>query len=192
MEDSGASAFVYAKASALLSKMYIGPRADKLFTVKSLDELWMLVFKTEVPLIPQAMLGEMIEEEAEKRFVDQYVSLISVYETPCKLLTDLLLFYDIENLKELGAALCSKEQTMPHILEFKKQSVLNYKAWPDIAAVTKGSPLSWYNSVPDQHEQQYIDARLDKQYVRTIWESVNETSGDASDSVINFKRSDFA
>jgi vacuolar-type H+-ATPase subunit C/Vma6 len=191
MEDSGASAYVYAKASALLSKMYIGPRAVKLFNVKSLPELWTFVFKTEVPLVPQTILGEMIEEEAEKWFIKQYISLVEIYENPNKLLTDLLLFYDIENLKEIGAALCSKERTMPHIIELNKFSVLNYKAWPDVAGITKGSPLSWYNNVPDEHAQQFIDARLDNQYVRMIWESVNEVSGDARDSVINFIRKDF-
>ena len=191
MEDSGASAYVYAKASALLSKTYIGPRASKLFNVKSLAELWTLVFKTDVPLVPQVLLGEMIEEEAEKRFIKQYISLIEVYEKPNELLTDMLLFYDIENLKEIGAALCSKEHSMPHILEFKKYSVLNYKAWPDIASITKGSPFSWYNSVPAEHEQQYTDAKLDNQYVKMMWESVNKFSGDEGNSVIDFIRKDF-
>jgi vacuolar-type H+-ATPase subunit C/Vma6 len=191
MEYSGASAYVYAKASGILSKAFTGTRASKLFAVKTLSELWSLISSEEVPLIPQALLGEKIEEEAEKRFIKQYVSLMEVYDHPHKILSDLLHFYDIANLKELGAALCSKEQTMPHITELGKYSMFNYAAWPDIAKITKGTPLAWYNKVPDVHEQQRIDAKLDNQYVKMMWESVNEISGDGRDAVIGFFQKDF-
>lgn len=191
MEYSGASAFVYAKASGMLGSVFTGPRASKLFTAKSLPELWMLVFNTEVPLIPQTLLGQRIEEEAEKRFIAQYTSLVEMYDYPHKILTDMLYFYDIENLKELGAALCAKEQSMPHIVELGKYSMFDYGAWPDIAKITKNSPLSWYNKVPDVHEQQHIDTKLDNQYVRMMWEAANEVTGEIREPVLDFFRYTF-
>src|SRR5574344_178267 len=191
MEYSGAAAYVNAKASGMLGKAFVGSRASRLFSVKSLPELWTLVFNTEVPLMPQAMLGQKIEEEAEKRFIDQFTSLVEMYSNPHRIFTVLLHYYDIENLKEIGAALASKEPDMPHITELGSYSLLNYKAWPDIAAMTKGTPLAWYNKVPDIHEQQHLDAKLDNQYVRMMWEAASECEGEIREPVMNFFRERF-
>ena len=68
MEYSGAASYVNAKAAGMLRKAFVGERASALFAVKTLPELWTLVFGTEVPLIPQTMLVEKLEEEAEDRF----------------------------------------------------------------------------------------------------------------------------
>lgn len=53
MDRSGASAFVYAKASGMLAKSYIGKRTVKLFEARTLADLWTLLFEEEVPLIPE-------------------------------------------------------------------------------------------------------------------------------------------
>lgn len=191
MERSGAAAYVYAKASGMLGKAFIGPRSRKLFAATSLDELWTLVFKTEAPLVPQVMLAARIEEEAERSLIAQYGSLIDAYDKPEKLLTELLYFYDIENLKEIGAALCAKEEAMPRVARLGKRSLINIDAWPDIARITRGSPFEWYNKVPEAREQQKMEMRLDNQYTRMIWEAANEVKGAAREGIVNFFRDDF-
>ena len=75
MDRSSADAFVYAKASGMLAKSFVGPRAASLFAVNSLHELWSLVFQTEVPVIPEMLLAEKIEQEAEAAFLNDYISL---------------------------------------------------------------------------------------------------------------------
>ena len=45
MDNSAASSFVYAKASGLLSKSFVGDKASKLFSVQSLRELYILLFE---------------------------------------------------------------------------------------------------------------------------------------------------
>lgn len=80
---------------------------------------------------------------------------------------------------------------MPSVVDLGRYSMLNYSAWPNIAEITRGSLLSWYNKVPDVHEQQHIDARLDNQYVQMMWNSANEVKGEIRENVVNFFKKDF-
>ena len=53
MDKSAADAYVYAKASGMLARSFIGGRAAQLFEVHSLKELWTLLFKKEVPVMSE-------------------------------------------------------------------------------------------------------------------------------------------
>ena len=77
MDKSAADAYVYAKASGMLAKSFVGSRTIKLFSVNSLQELWTLFFSTEVPAIPEVLLAKKIEQEAEKKFLKEYISLLN-------------------------------------------------------------------------------------------------------------------
>ena len=70
LDRSAASSFVYAKASGLLSKSFVGDNAGKLFSVQSLRELYTLLFEGEVPSVPEVLLSKEIEEKAEKKADD--------------------------------------------------------------------------------------------------------------------------
>ena len=56
MDSSAADSYVYAKASGMLASSYVGRRAAKLFSVRTLHELWDLVCEKEVPAVPEAVL----------------------------------------------------------------------------------------------------------------------------------------
>ncbi len=177
MDKSAADAFVYAKASGMLAKSFIGPRASRLFSATSLQELWALVFQNEIPAMPEVLLAKKIEQEAEARFISDYISLLQNYSRPAKVLTEVLHFYDYDNLKDIAASLClakisGESAKLPLLADIGQYSMLNYKAWPDVAGITAGSPLAWYDKVPEFNEQQELDSRLDLQYVRALWESV--------------------
>ena len=86
MDRSAASAYVYAKASGMLAKSFVGSRAEKLFSVKSLRELYGLLFDDEVPAIPEPMLAKVIETKAQKYFVAQYTGLLENYSEPDEVL----------------------------------------------------------------------------------------------------------
>lgn len=191
MDYSSASAYVFAKAGGMLGKSFTGPRAAKLFTVKSLAELWTLIFKTDVPLVPETLLARQIEAEAGSRFVNQYVHLIEMYTHPDEILVEQLRFFDIENLKEIGAALCAQEQKMPAVIDIGKYSMFHSNKWPDIAKITEGSPYAWYNRIPDIHEQQKFDMRLDTEYVQRIWTAANRVTGEAKEPVVEMFRREF-
>ncbi|WP_147612815.1 V0D/AC39 family V-type ATPase subunit [Treponema pectinovorum] len=174
MDKSAANAYVYAKVCGKLSKAYFGQRAQNLYAAKSLTELYNILFKGDVPAIPENLLAKKIEEKAERRFVKEYCSLLECYSNPEKILLTLLQFYDYDNLKEIGGALCLKETERPYILDLKRYAILNYDKWPDIKKITEGSELAWYNTVPNISNQQVLDTKLDFQYLRKLWQSVNE------------------
>ena len=73
MDRTGAACYVYAKASGMLAKSFVGSKAVKLFNVKSLQELWSLLFTDEVPVVPQTILAQKIEKKAAQRFINEYI-----------------------------------------------------------------------------------------------------------------------
>ncbi|MCR5607186.1 MAG: hypothetical protein K6F69_10290, partial [Treponema sp.] len=152
MDKSAAAAYVYAKASGMLARSFIGPNVSKLFSVKTLSELWSLLFDSEVPTIPEVLLAHQIEIDAEKKFINQYIKLLSNYSNPDDVLVSLLKFYEYENVKQLGAALCFKETELPHIIDIGKYNSLDFNAWPDLAKITANSSISWYNKIPSIQE----------------------------------------
>jgi len=172
MDQSGASVYVYAKASGMIARSFIGKKTQQLFDVHSLQDLWMLVFKNEVPLIPEVMLAQKIEKTAEEHFIKDYKMLIACYDKPADVLVQLLRFYDYRNLKAIGAALCSGDTKMPDISDIGIYSRLDYSAWPDLKRITRKSPVSWYNTVPTWENQKELDRRLDVQYTKDLWNSV--------------------
>jgi hypothetical protein len=175
MDSSAADSYVYAKASGMLASSYVGRRALKLFSVRTLHELWALVCDSEVPAVPEAILAKMLEVEARDRFVESYKKLISNYANPAPVLVSLVHFYDYDNIKELGAALCFKEHDIPPVVDTKPFNLIQYEKWPDIKAMTSSSVLSWYDHVPELSEQQANDYRLDVQYLQELWTNVEKT-----------------
>lgn len=191
MDKSGAGAYVYAKASGNLGKSFVGSRVNQLFEQKSLTELWTLLFKSPVPMVPEVLLAERIEQEAFSRFLNDYVDFVHQYDNPSPVLTDLLSVYEAENLKLLVASLCNGEDKLPAIRKLGKFDSLNYKNWPDIAKITKGTKYSWLNKVPDIHEQRNIDFKLDIQIIRHLWNALDKESGESKDALLNLFKNEF-
>ena len=191
MDKSAADAFVFAKANGILGKSFTTKRAHQLFAAKSLGELWTLLFKSQPPLVPEVMLSQQIEEKAFSDFIFQYEKFIEMYDAPDPVLVDQLLLYEGENLKEIGAALCKGEKTLPNIIDLGKFATLNYKAWPDIKKITKGTAFSWYNKIPSIHEQQALDFKIDIQICRHLWESAQNEKGEGRDALLELLRQEF-
>ena len=73
MDKGAADSYVYAKASGMIAKSFVGERASKLFDVQNLSQLWSLIFKKEAPAVPETMLSRELEKEAQKSFINQYL-----------------------------------------------------------------------------------------------------------------------
>ena len=97
LDNSAASSFVYAKASALLAKSFTGERAAKLFSVQSLRELYALLFEGDIPSVPEVLLSKEIETKAAEEFISLYKNLLSEFEKPSQILSEILSFYEYEN-----------------------------------------------------------------------------------------------
>ncbi len=185
MDKSAADAFVYAKASGILANSFVGKRAQLLFSVNSIGELWSLLFNSEIPSVPETVLARTLENQAQESFLKQYKSLLSHYSKPAEVLVDLLDFYEVSNLKEIGAALCFGEKELPQLYETKPFNKIKYEKWPNIQAMTQDSPYSWYDSVPLLTEQQQNDYRLDCQYLSEIWESAKAIHSSCKQDVVS-------
>ncbi len=174
MDKSGASAYVFAKASGMLARSFVGPRSAALFEQKSLADLWSLIFNTEVPPLPEVLLAQELEHKAEEQFIKDYTMLLDCYSKPEPVAEMLLRAYDYSNLKDISHALSDGKTELPHIADIGIHSQLHVNAWPDLSAITEESPFSWYNKVPERSEQKDVDHRLDVQYTMALWHALDK------------------
>ena len=183
MDTSSASSYVYAKASGILARSYVGSRAAKLFAATKLADLWPLVFADEVPAVPEILLAKTIERKAAEKFILEYKSLLSSYDAPAQILVDLLQYFDYENLKSLGAAAAMGQKDRPDLRDIRPYNILNYAAWPSIQKITQDTELAWYDREPEVAEQQRLDNELDLQFIEKIWASSQELFGEEKKTV---------
>jgi vacuolar-type H+-ATPase subunit C/Vma6 len=169
MERTGADAFVYARACGMYAKSFVGERARKLFEVKQLRDLWALLFSDEVPLVPEGMLALLLERKAEERVVAEFLDLVSAYDKPDPVSRALLSVFDYNNLKAASSSLALGSHDKPFMIDTGEFSVIDRTKWPDIAAMTRDSPVAWYNRVPDVNELAEWETRLDHVYYRSLW-----------------------
>ena len=144
MDYSGASAYTYAKMSAMLGRLFVGERALQLFDTKSLSELWSLVFESPVPQLPESLLANKIEAEATSDFIKQYSKILDNFSSPDPFLFSLLKRYDVENLKVISAALSLGETDIPNINQSAPSDLSNVTVYsvPSIGLPVKVSVTS--------------------------------------------------
>lgn len=183
MDYSSASAYVYAKSCGILGRSFIGEKAQSLFDVKTLSELWELVFKSPVPQIPEAMLANHMEYEAIRHFISEYTGLLSNYSKPHEYLVELLRRYEVENLKVISASLSWGEQNCPRIVELGKYKTLHYECWPNIENITKNTVFEWYNKIPEQQNRWEMDYKLDLQEVNLLWGKLSKIHGSSKNAL---------
>lgn len=172
MDRIGADAFVYAKACGMLSRSFVGKASKKLFEVKRLHDLWALLFDDEVPLVPEGMLALLLERKASQRIASDLVYLLSVYDKPDPVVKALLSLFEYSNLKSVISSLTLGATEPPFMVSIGKFSLFDHSKWPDIAAMTANSSVSWYNRIPEIEEQIEWESKLDHEYYRSLWASV--------------------
>ncbi len=172
MDRVGADAYVYARACALRSKSWIGPRAKRLLESRRLQDLWTLIYDEPPPMVPEGLLALLLERQFEQRVVDQFLNLISVYEKPDPVSVAFLSLYEYNNLKAESAALAQGKTERPFIVDIGEYGLFNHDAWPDLAAITRGTNCAWYNAVPAPEAHIDWETRLDHEYYRNLWMAV--------------------
>lgn len=169
MEKSGAAAYVYAKACGMYARSFVGARSKKLFEAKRLQDLWSVLFTDEVPLVPEGMLALMLERKSEERAVADFITLLSVYDRSDLVCRALLSLYDFNNLKAASAAIALGLKERPFMVDIGAFRLFDQDKWPDLAAMTRNTPVAWYNRLPDASEQIEWETRLDHEYYRSLW-----------------------
>ncbi|MBP5401734.1 MAG: V-type ATPase subunit [Treponema sp.] len=176
MDRTGASCYVYAKASGMLAKSFTGQKSSILYSVKSLPELWGLLFKDEVPSVPQTVLAQLIEKKAAAKFIYEFKKLLETYTKPDKVLINLLHWFDYENLKTAAAYLSTGRSEKPDFFDISPFNILDYSQWPDLKKMTAENELQWYNKIPGVDEQQWLSHKLDIQFVNELLDSADKLS----------------
>ena len=174
MDRVGADAFVYAKASGMYSKAFIGRRAKKLFEQSHVSDLWGILFTDEVPIVPEGRLAQLLERRIAERTASSFLSILSLYDRPDPLSLAYFSLYDCLNIKNACHMLPDAER--PYFIDTKPFSRINIAAWPNFAAMTAQSPYRWFNRVPESAEQLAWENRLDRQYYSSIWEALRKLS----------------
>jgi len=177
MDKSTALAFSYPKAAGLLRTSFVKDRTHLLFEQESLSDLWSLLFKEPVPLVPESMLATQIEDKAFSNFLSGYIFFLNQYDKAPLILTDKIKRFDAENLKEVVAALSSGKTDCPYLRDLKDFSTIDASAWPDLAKMTEGSEYEWLKAIPSVDEQQAIDFKIDLQLLRENWNAIESCHG---------------
>ncbi len=172
MDRSAASSFVYAKASGILSRAYIGARTKLLFEAKNLSQLWAAIFTDDVPLIPENLLADEIEKKSVQSFVDIFKKLISSYDRADKICAALLHEYEYKNLKQCISAIMKKEEK-PDLVNLGEFSRIKYQYYPDLEKMTADSVFDFIKTVPDSAEYLALCKKLDDMYIAEIYDGVN-------------------
>lgn len=174
MDRTGASCYIYAKASGMLAKSFTGSRAVNLFNAKSLQELWSLIFTEEVPVVPQAILAQTIEKKAVQKFIEEYKNFVNLYSKPYEVLVVLLQWFDFENIKLASGKLAGGKTDKIEFLQIKPFNIINYEKWPDLAKMTDKTELSWFNKIPSLKEENLFANKIDTQFVKKIWAAIQK------------------
>ena len=168
MDRVAADAFVYAKASGIYAKAFVGRRAKKLFEQSHVSDLWGLLFKDEVPLVPEGRLAQLLERRVAERTAATFTSLLKLYDKPDPLSVACLSLYECLNIKNACHAPASAAEK-PYFVDISPFSRINYSAWPNFAAMTADSPYSWLDHAPEASERIALENRIDRQYCAEMW-----------------------
>jgi vacuolar-type H+-ATPase subunit C/Vma6 len=172
MDKEGAAAFVYAKACGMYARSFVGLRAKKLFEAKRLQDLWVLLYSDEVPLVPEGMLALLLERKSEERAVIDFITLLSAYDNPDPLSRALLSLYDYNNLKASSSSILLGKTEAPFMVDIGPYSILDTLKWPDLEGMTRNTRVAWYNRVPAFSEQIEWETRLDHDYYHCLWDAL--------------------
>ncbi|MGL4986736.1 MAG: V0D/AC39 family V-type ATPase subunit [Treponemataceae bacterium] len=181
--------YVYARASGILARSFIGKRTEKLFEVQNLSALWSLIFPEEVPHVPEVMLAQQLEKHAKETFLSEYMSLLKVYTKPSLVAVNLLCYYDYINLKiMLGSIRAGIKE--PSIVSLENFAFLKYSAYPDLQNITHRSKVSWLSQLPEITDEKDVERRLDLEYMRELWHSIKKIPSGEREPILKLLQKD--
>lgn len=178
MDSNTSLAFCYSRASGLLRKSFIKDRLSLLFNVKSLEELWALLFNDSCPLVPQALLANEIENRAFQELVKTYCQLLKQFDNPSQILLSQLEYFENENLKLIVDALAHEEKVCPKLIDLGKFQQIHPEFYPNLAKITKESQYSFLNKVPSVNDVQKTEVMMDLELIRDLWNEIQQLSGE--------------
>jgi vacuolar-type H+-ATPase subunit C/Vma6 len=189
LPDAGERAYVYAKACGIIGKSFVGTRTAALGTLRSPGDLDRLLFPEEHhELLGRELLVDL-EKHIEKRAVDQILSIIKSYTNPPELFIRQIRLYEYSDLKACIHHIASGIDTLPSLCDIGRYGTINFEAFPDIAAMLKGTEFAFILSrdlkalQPDSEDFTPIETELDARYYLGLAKSLDQLPGEDRDVV---------
>ena len=180
LPDAGERAYVYARACGIIGKSFVGNRIAALGTLRSPGELDRLLFPEEHhELLGRELLIDL-EKHIEKRAVSQILSIVNSYVNPPELFIHQIRLYEYSDLKACIHHIASGIDTVPSLCDIGRYRTINFEAFPDIAAMLKGTEFAFILSrdlkalQPDSADFTPIETELDARYYRSLVESLEQ------------------
>jgi len=188
LPDSGERAYVYAKACGIVGKSFVGKRIAALGTLRSPTELDRLLFPEEHhELLGRELLVDL-EKHIEKRAVNQILSIINSFTSPPELFIRQIRVYEYSDLKTCLHHIAGGIKTVPSLCDIGRYSTINFKAFPDLAAMLKDTEFEFILSrdlkalQSDSADFTPIETELDARYYLGLAESLDQLSGEDKDA----------
>jgi len=176
VHDPTTREYVYAKAHGMWASSFLVGRKDEVLSCKSVQDLYRTVFCNDPPLVPEAVLTDLIEEKLTLRTIRDYTRLLSMYDRTYPLLNLLLYEYELLNLKMALSQLQQKNEDASFIIDIASYSPLHWSEWPSLKNVTRDSIFSFFSAVPPQEKQVATEMALDDAYYRALKEALDSCS----------------
>jgi len=181
MLDAGVRAYAYSKACGIIGKSFVGKRIPLLANLRTLSELDRLVFPESSGELPGRELLPDLESRIEKRAVSQILAVVDVYPHPPQLLIRQLKAYEYGNLKTCLNHIIGGIKTIPSLCDIGRFATIRFKAYPDLAAMLKGTEFEFIlskNITAGGDDFEAVQTELDRRYYSCLMESVSQLSDD--------------
>jgi hypothetical protein len=171
----GERAYVYAKACGIIGKSFVGSRIAALEPAGRLTELDRLVFPQSFRELPERELLIDLERRVISRSANQIITIVNSYAKPPELLVRLLRSYEYGDLKSALAAIAGGETRAPSFTNLGRFGVVKFGAYPDIAAMVRGTEFEFLSSSEAGEGDTAgiaVQTKLDKHYYTALWEAL--------------------
>ena len=137
--QQGERAYVYAKASGIIGKSFIGKRTGNLKSAGRVSELDRMVFPVSPGNLPEKELLIDFERRVIGRAVHSIISIVSCFSKPPEFAVQLIRSYEYLDLINAINALIAGENERKKALLFYTDigsfQTVRFNAWPDIKAM---------------------------------------------------------
>lgn len=174
MSRQGERAYVYAKACGVIGKSFVGSHIAGLEAAKRLTDLDRLVFPQSFRELPEKELLADLERRIVNNSVHQILAIVNSFAHPPEFLVRLLRSYEYGDIKAALSAVAGREAGKPSFTNLGRFGVVNFDAYPDIAAMIRGTEFESLvsQSIKDGEPGMILQTKLDKYYYTALWESL--------------------
>ncbi|MDR1418902.1 MAG: V-type ATPase subunit [Treponema sp.] len=143
LPDAGQRAYAYAKACGIIGRSFVGRRVPRLAAAGRLSELDRLVFPGSNRELPERELLPDMERRFTERAVLAISAIVGCFSRPPEFLVLLLRAYEYADLKSVLSLLSGSRPggpgASPSFTPLGRFQTVNFGAWPDLAAMVKGT-----------------------------------------------------